>query len=111
MPHPRLEDDGTTVVLDLHGASVADALALARATVREAARRGRTYVRLIHGGSARRDAYRPGTIRQALHAWLDGRPAEVPIADAWRADGYLLLALTLPSHTDPVPIRLRDVQP
>ena len=51
MPFPKLNDDGHTVTLDLHGVPVEDALALAARLVHVAARRGRSNVKLVHGQS------------------------------------------------------------
>lgn len=111
MPYPQLDDDGTTVVLDLHGASVADALALAEAALQEAARRGRARVKLIHGSSTSSEGYRTHSIKHALHDWLDSGRSDACVIDAWRAEGHLLLSLDLTAPTDTTPIRLLDIHP
>lgn len=106
MPYPRLDDDGQTVTLDLHGAPVEEALSLARRVVTEAARRGRRNVRLIHGRSAREGRR---TIREGLYDALD-RGALPEAVSHWRGEGFLLLALdAAPAASDPAPLRLRDV--
>ncbi len=69
----RIEDDGQRVVVDLHGLRIERALEVADAAVIEAARRGRSTLRLVHGASSyeRGDAH---TIRSELeHAVDDGR--------------------------------------
>ena len=57
MPYPRVDDDGQTVTLDLHGAPVDEAVRLARRLVREAARRGRRTVKIVHGQSTSNRLY------------------------------------------------------
>ncbi len=109
MPFPRLDDDGHTVTLDLHGASVEDALALAVRLVREAARRGRSSVKVVHGHSTSSRLYQNRTIKHALHDLLDRGTLRNVVVHAWRAEGHLLLALDVTATSDPTPIRLRDV--
>ncbi|WP_412063252.1 Smr/MutS family protein [Rubrivirga sp. IMCC45206] len=94
---PRLADDGRTVTLDLHGASVADALDLADRAVEAAALRGRPTLRIVHGTSTA-DAGAHRTIKSALHAALD-RGDFPEVASAFRHDGAVLLAL----RPDPAP--------
>ncbi len=91
MPYPTLDDDGQTVTLDLHGATVDEALGLARRVVAAAARRGRRNVRIIHGRSTSDRPTRDRTIKQALHDLLDRG------------------ALDVTTPTDTAPIRLLDV--
>ncbi|WP_412067715.1 Smr/MutS family protein [Rubrivirga sp. IMCC43871] len=94
---PRLDDDGRSVTLDLHGASVPDALGLADRTVEAAALRGRPTLRIVHGTSTSgRGAER--TIKSALHAALD-RGDFPEVASDFRHDGAVVLAL----HPDPAP--------
>lgn len=111
MPHPWLHDDGTTVTLDLHGATVDEAIDLARLTVREAARRGRRSVRLIHGASTSRRLAPNRTIKHALHDLLDNDGFDVAFTGSWRDDVAVTLALDLTTAADPRPLRLRDVLP
>lgn len=109
MPYPRLHDDGTTVTLDLHGATIDEAVTLARRTVQEAARRGRRTVKLIHGISAGRRRVPDRTIKQALHDLLDRQAFGPWVTGSIRSEGYLTLALDLTAASDPRPLRLQDV--
>lgn len=111
MPFPTLNDDGQTVTLDLHGASVQDAEALVLRTVREARQRGRARVRLIHGHSTSSGSQAARTIKHALHALLDGGRLNDHVADVWRAEGHIVLALVLTTPSDPRRIQLFDVMP
>lgn len=111
MPYPSLNDDGQTVFLDLHGASVDEALRLTEAVVKEAARRGRSRVRVVHGSSTSSGLYRNRTIKHALEdALTAGRFAPV-VVDVLRLDDTLTLSLGVTSGSDTTPITLLDVQP
>lgn len=109
MPGPQLTDDGAAVTLDLHGATVDEALALSLQTVRLAARRGRARVKLIHGSSTTRQAPHRRTIKRALHDLVDDGGFRPHATEGWRADNYLVLALDVTASSDPTPIRLLDV--
>ena len=102
MARPRLTDDGQTVALDLHGARVDEALDLVDAVVVEAARRGRTTVRVVHGSSTSGGGGR--TIRTALHDALDAGDFAPPVTSAFRQEGAVLLGLA--PHPAPLPGRL-----
>lgn len=108
MPYPTLQDDGYTVTLDLHGAAVDEALDLTRQVVREAARRGRSSVKVVHGTSTSDAAHGNRSIKHALHDLLDRQALEASITSDWRADSHLLLALGLNATRNPNPIRLLD---
>lgn len=109
MPSPRLNDDGHTVTLDLHGASVEEALDLAVRLVREAARRGRSSVKLVHGQSTSSRLYQNRTIKHALRDLMDRRTLDDVVVHVWRGDGHLLLALDVTASANPAPIRLFDL--
>ncbi len=109
MPYPRVDDDGQTVTLDLHGAPVDEAVDLARRLVREAARRGRSTVKIIHGESTSSGLYQNRTIKNVLYDLLDRNVLDAAVAHAWRAGGHLLLSLDITAASDPRPIRLLDV--
>lgn len=106
---PRLDDDGQTVTLDLHGATVDEALRLAERTVQRAAARGRAQVRLIHGHSTSRRDYANRTIKHALHDWFDTAPGSAP--NILRKEGEAVISLDLSLRSDPRRLTLRDVQP
>ena len=109
MPYPTLQDDGATVTLDLHGATVAEAIRLTQVLVREAVRRGRRTVKLIHGRSTS-DALRQNrTIKHELYALLEGGALDYAVTNVWRAEGHLLLALDPTATPDPAPIRLQQL--
>lgn len=111
MPYPRLEDDGRTVTLDVHGATVEEATRVVHAVLREAARRGRARVRVIHGSSTSAVLYRNRTIRHALHDLLDAGAFDAHVTSAWRAEDSLLLSLDATATPDPARLTLRDVLP
>ena len=79
------------MTLDLHGASVDDALDLVDALVVEAARRGRTTARVVHGASTTGTHNR--TIKSALHDALDAGDFAPPVTSAFRQEGAVLLGL------------------
>ncbi len=105
---PRLSDDGTTVTLDLHGASVDAALGLVRRTAALAARRGRATLRLVHGTSTSDPLARNRTIKHALHDLLDDGSLPEARSDV-RFEGETLVSLPLGARPNPTPLRLLDV--
>ena len=108
MPFPTLQDDGHTVTLDLHGATVDEALDLTRQVVREAAQRGRSSVKIVHGTSTSDTAYGNRSIKHALYDLLDRQALDASITSDWRADSYLLLSLNVSAARNPNLIRLLD---
>jgi hypothetical protein len=110
MGTPQLDDDGRIVTLDLHGATVEEAIDLTYRTLRLAEERGRTRLKLIHGSSTTNGG--PGrTIKSALHDLLDRGELGTHATNVIRSQNSLVLALDLTASDDPTPIRLRDVQP
>ena len=105
---PRLNDDGHTVTLDLHGATVDDAERLIRRTVRLAAERGRSRLTVVHGASTSDSRYRNRTIRHALYDLLDAG-ALADVTDAIRLEGSCLLGLALAPQTDPQRLSIGDI--
>lgn len=109
MPHPRLDDDGQSVTLDLHGARIHDALDLATSLIVEAARHGRSTVRLVHGAStADRGADR--TIKTALHDALDDGAFDQHVTSSFRQDTVLILGLAPAPSPRPGRLRLADLR-
>lgn len=104
----RLNDDGHTVTLDLHGVSVRDAVEMIRRTVRLAAERGRSRVTVVHGASTSDPRFRNDTIRHRLYDLLDD-DALPDITDAFRLEGSCLLGLAPASTTDRRSLTLQDV--
>lgn len=104
----RLQDDGHTVTLDLHGVTVDDAERLIRRTVGLAAERGRSRVSIVHGASTSSLHYRNRTIRHVLYDLLDA-DALAEVIDAFRLEGSCLLGLAPTSKTDARRLSLGDV--
>lgn len=92
MSRVRLDDDGRSLTLDLHGARVDDALDLSHAAVVEAARYGRTTVRLVHGLSTT-EAGAARTIKTALLDAYDDGAFDRHATNAIRMEGVLILSI------------------
>ncbi len=110
MGMPQLDDDGSIVTLDLHGATIDEAIDLTYRTLRLAEDRGRTRLKLIHGSSTTLEG-RGRTIKSALHDLLDRGELGSHATNVIRSQNSLVLALDLTASRDPTPIRLRDVRP
>lgn len=108
MGTPQLDDDGNIVTLDLHGATVDEAIDLTYNTLRLAKERGRSRLKLIHGSSTTGQAKR--TIKSALHDLLDRGELGAHATNVIRSQNTLVLALDLTASTDDTRIRMRDVQ-
>lgn len=103
---PALRDDGHIVTLDLHGATVREAEALADATLRAATARGRSSVKIIHGHSTSSPQYRNRTIKHAVQELIEAHP---DVIDALRSEGHLTCSLDVTVTSDSTPLKLRDV--
>lgn len=110
MSSPQLNDDGSTVTLDLHGLSVDEALDLTYSTLRLAEDRGRNRLTLIHGSSTTTAGQRR-TIKSVLHDLLDQGDLASHATSVVRSKDTLTLVLDLTAASDPTPIELRDVWP
>lgn len=108
MPTPKLEDDGTTVTLDLHGLSVDEAIDLTYSTLRLAEDRGRNRLKAIHGSSTTHGTQRR-TIKRALHDLLDQGSLGSHANSVLRSRDTLTLVLDLTTASDPARITLREV--
>jgi hypothetical protein len=109
MVRPRLTDDGRTVVLDLHGASVDDAVRMIRRVARLASGRGRATLRVVHGSSTSDPRARNRTIRHALNELLETGDLRPWAVDAVRAEGHTLIALAA-GTPDPARLGQADLQ-
>ncbi len=110
MFYPTVTDDGHVLQLDLHGASVVEALHLTRRAITEAHHRGRSMVRLIHGKStSQRDPY-ANTIKNALYEEFDQKAYGNMVTAVSKLDGVALVSLTIPQWTDPNKITIFDLQ-
>jgi len=107
---PRLTDDGRTVTLDLHGATVAEAERLTRAAAREAARRGRATLRVVHGHSTTDRWGETRTIKTMLHALLDDRALAPHVAQSVRAEGHAILGLAPSARPVAARLSLADLR-
>ncbi len=104
---PRLTDDGQTVTLDLHGATVADAEAMIRRAARLAADRGRSRLTVIHGTSTSSRLDRNRTIKHVLYDLLDAG-ALPDVTSDFRGDGSTALGLDA-GRPNPQRLTLADV--
>jgi DNA-nicking Smr family endonuclease len=109
MPYPRLSDDGQTVEIDLHGASVREAESMLHRLFVIAARRGRGTVRIIHGAStSESDTDRP-TIRSHLLEMLERGTLSPEVSDWFAFDTSTTVSLATPDRVDARPISIHDV--
>ena len=106
---PRLDDDGQSLTLDLHGARVDAALDLAHAAVIEAARRGRRTVRLVHGLSTT-EAGAERTIKTELYGDLDGGAFDRHVTGAVRMEGAVILSIAPAPSPLAGRVRLADLR-
>jgi len=109
MTRPRLDDDGQSVTLDLHGVRVDEAVELAAALVVEAARRGRSTVRLIHGTSTDEQGAER-TIKGALTQTLSDGGYAQHVSSSYAMEGMLVLGLAPSPSPQQGRIRIADLQ-
>jgi hypothetical protein len=93
MSRPRINDDGQTVELDLHGVHVDESVAMIRRVARLASGRGRGTLRIIHGSSTSDPLARNRTVRHALQELLDSGDLRPWVIDAVRYEGHTVIAL------------------
>lgn len=105
---PRLDDDGHRIVLDLHGTDIAQALDVAEATIIEAARRGRTSLRIVHGASTAERGH-DRTIRSELRDAVGHGDFDRHVTSHILDDTSMLLGLAPSPRPAPGRIRLADV--
>ncbi len=110
MPFPSISDDGSVLELDLHGATVDEALRLARRALKEAGRRGRSSVRLIHGRSTDTSDPFVATIKRALYDELERGAYGDLVTGVIRMDGAMLLSLPVGGRVNPARISMLDIQ-
>ncbi len=109
MSRVRLDDDGRALTLDLHGARVDEALDLAYAAVVEAARHGRTTVRLVHGLSTT-EAGAARTIKTALHQAADDGEFDRHATGVIRMEGVLIMSIAPAPSPRSGRLRLADLR-
>jgi hypothetical protein len=106
---PKLTDDGSTVTLDLHGARVGEGVAMAQRTLRLAAQRGRSAVKLVHGRSTSSRAFQNRTLKHELERIDRENAWSAPVTSSLSQGGALLLGLPIGGRPDPARITLLDV--
>lgn len=106
---PQLNDQGQTVELDLHGATVTEAIRLIRDTLRVAHDRGRRVVRVIHGESTSDGTRRRRTIKNDFHRRLERGEWDHVITGYQTRYGSTTLHLKLGNNLDPQTITLDDL--
>lgn len=106
----QLDDDGTTVTLDLHGLTVDEALAVTRRTLDLAETRGRVTLKVIHGHST---SGAPGqrTIKTALYDALEQGFLQRYQLNHHRQQGALILSLGVGQADTADRIRSTEVWP
>lgn len=109
MSTPQLHDDGRVVTLDLHGATVEDAIDLTYRTLRMAEDRGRSRLRLIHGSSTTQAGQRR-TIKRALYDLLDQGKLGAHATNVIRQRDTLVLALDVTASGGGPRIQLHEVR-
>jgi len=107
MPGPRLDDDGSTVTLDLHGLTVDEAIDVTYDTLRLAQDRGRASLKIIHGSSTSAPGRR--TIKSALYERLESGMLVGGHVHVMKKRSSITLSLDITASTDPTRIRLLDV--
>ncbi|NNE47660.1 MAG: Smr/MutS family protein [Rhodothermales bacterium] len=109
MPYPSVSDDGQTIELDLHGASVQIAEDMILATIPLAANRGRSVVRVIHGVSTSETFDDRSTIKSALLALLEQGTMDRYVTDWIVLEGSTLVSLNVTGQRDSTRILIRDI--
>lgn len=108
MPFPTVTDDGATVTLDLHGATLIEADRLVRRCIRLASARGRSSAKLIHGTSTfERDPYRP-TIKSLVGELLSSGELADYVTDYFAFGGHTTVSLVSSGQSGP-PIDITDL--
>lgn len=106
---PSVRDDGTSVTLDLHGATVDEAIDFTFRILYLAEERGRRQVKLIHGSSTSRGSSDRRTIKRTLYDLLENGSLGSHATTSWRSRDFIVLALDVTVPSDPTRIQARDV--
>ena len=109
LPRPSLSDNGHTVTLDLHGASVDEAVRLVEALIVQAARHGRATVKIIHGTSTSESGERR-TIKNAVRRHLADGDYDRHVASSHLDEGSILLGLAPAPRPTQRALRLSDLE-
>lgn len=109
MPYPTVQDDGHVVTLDLHGALVDEAIDIVYNAIREATRRGRDRVKIIHGSSTSANPSSQRTIKRALYDLIESGELSRFVQSEWRSDNFLLVSLDVTSSSNSARLRITDL--
>jgi DNA-nicking Smr family endonuclease len=109
MPYPRVSDDGQTIELDLHGASVQMAQDMILAIIPLAANRGRSVVRIIHGVSTSETFDDRSTIKSTLLALLEQGTLDRYVPDWIVLEGSTVVSLNVTGRRDSTRILIHDI--
>ena len=109
MPYPRVADDGQTVDLDVHGATVREASDMIARLVSLAITRGRSTVRIIHGASTSEIDSDKLTIRTRLLELLEEGTLSPDVVSWFTFDTSTTLSLPQPTKVDRTKIVIYDL--
>ena len=108
MRRPALKDLGQTVELDLHGASIPEAITLLRRTLMVSECYGRMSVKVIHGYSTSVNPRKHTSIRDELYKMLDEGDLTA-VVNHYKGTGYTILSLGYGSPRNPNRITMREI--
>lgn len=109
MSRVRLHDDGHALTLDLHGARVDEAIDLAYAAIVEAARHGRSTVRLVHGLSTTEEGA-ARTIKTVLHDAFEDGEFDRHATGSVRMEGMMIVSIAPAPSPRPGRLTLNDLR-
>lgn len=107
MSRLRVRDNGETVELDLHGASVREAISLVDRAIEVSRERGRSTLRVIHGSSTSDRMSRNQTIKHALEDHLEQGMRGV--TSHYMMEDVTILGIVASSASNPTRITLLDL--
>ncbi|NND70430.1 MAG: Smr/MutS family protein [Rhodothermales bacterium] len=108
MPYPSVSDDGSAVVLDLHGATVTHGIDLFVRALTLSHQRGRTTLKVIHGTSTSEYSSDRRTIKHELIRTLESGQHGSMISSMYESDGYTIIGLQ-PGQVSSNKITLREI--
>ncbi len=109
MAYPRIKDDGNTVELDLHGASVPHGLHLVDQLLSLVNQRGRSSIKIIHGSSTSDDDVFADTLKNRISDKLTSGDYNNYVTSHWSTDEYVILSPAQASPLDRRPISIFDL--
>lgn len=106
---PRIQDNGRSVTIDLHGLRVEEAVRWTERVLNEARRRGRSTARVIHGSSTSSPFQSRRTIKQALYEWLENGGGRRTTSGVWKHESFFIVGFSISGRPDLRPIRAIDM--